>query len=372
MEIDDTPAAPVAPAAVEKPQPTQLPRLKGVAGIANIGNTCYANSTLQALRHTDDLSSLMMQDRWKDIIAARQTQNHETEFVSAYADLTKCLWTSTGPGFIRPLGFWAPMERAARASGFVQFCERSPQDSHEFMMFVLDMLHEGMKQAVVTTMPFQPGSSTPSSTDTTLVAKALEAWRAAFEKSYSPLVDMFFGLYLLTTTCQGCGKKSHRFDTFNCLKGGIEGGEAHTIEASLKKEMADEIIEGFDCPACSPARQSAKLHRTFWKLPQYLAVSIKRFDALGHKKGNPIMAPKENLLFGELFSAESPEPSRSWNYTPYSIVDHHGSHFGGHYTSQAYSSILKKWFLYDDEHAHELTNGPIFGSSTYIVFLRRA
>lgn len=355
MEIDEA-----------QPQPQQqeppLHPLKGVAGLANLGNTCYANATLQALRHTDDLTSFIMQDRWKELVAGKTS--HEAAFVAAYADLVNCLWSATGPGFIRPLGFWEPMEKSARAAGFDQFCERSPQDSHEFMMFVLDMLHEGLKREVLPMTISMPPES--------LNAKALHAWRQAFQKSYSPLVDMFFGLYLLTTTCQGCGKESHRFDTFNCLKGAIEGTESHSLLECIKNEMRGEEIEDFDCPSCRPVRQKAKLQRTFWKLPQYMAVSIKRFHGVGDKKRNPIEKPPENLTFGQLFEAASPEESRGWNYVPYAVVDHHGSYFGGHYTSQAYSSVQKAWYLYDDESFHKLEQGPIFGSSTYMIFLRRA
>jgi ubiquitin C-terminal hydrolase len=43
---------------------------------------------------------------------------------------------------------------------------------------------------------------------------------------------------------------------------------------------------------------------------------------------------------------------------------------GGHYTSQAFNPVWKKWHLYDDENANEI-NEPRFGIHTYMLFFRR-
>lgn len=329
----------------------------GIVGLANLGNTCYANSLIQALRHTEDLS-LFLHNTQDDLIT---NPVHTGLFVKAYTDLSKCLSTATGPGFVRPMGFWKPMQEAARASGFVQFCERGQEDSHEFLVFILDMLHEGLKKVIPIQVDYPPS----------LIRSALEAWRDAFTKSYSPLVDMFFGLHLLTTTCQGCNKSTTRFEPFNCLKASLDDdNNSVTILKSIANELKEETIEGFDCPHCSPARHNVILRRTYWKLPKYLAVAIKRFHGVGDKKKNPISSPSEPICFSELFSQESPELSKNNKYEPYAIVDHHGSYFGGHYTAQAYSKAHSKWFMYDDENTQELKNGPIFGNHTYIVLLK--
>jgi ubiquitin carboxyl-terminal hydrolase 8 len=337
---------------METPQP-----LKGNVGLANLGNTCYANSTLQALRHTEELTSYFLQERHKELIEGQN--KHEAKFVEAYVDIVKCIWTAAGPGFIRPHGFWKPMQESAKKSGFEQFAQRGQQDAHEFMVFVLDMLHEGLKKEIPMNIDL------PES----LTTKALKAWRDAFSKAYSPLVDIFFGLQLLTVTCKNCKAQTHRFETFNCLKGSIEGGEPHTIAECLKNELKEETIEGFDCARCSPVRQDALLERAYWKLPRCLAVAVKRFHGVGNKKMNPIIAPTEAIGLDECFSEVSAE--KRAKYQPYAIVDHHGSYFGGHYTSQARNPIDSKWYLYDDDECNELANGPIFGRSTYLVLLRQ-
>jgi len=331
---------------------------KGIVGLANIGNTCYANSTIQALRHTEELTNYLLQEKHIPLIQGKD--NHEAKFVEAYTDLIKCLSTADGPGFIRPMGFLKPMQSSARASGFDNFCGRGQEDSHEFLVFVMDMLHEGLKKEIPMTIDIPPS----------ITEKALSAWRDAFTKSYSPLVDIFFGLHLLTTTCQGCKTSTHRFETFNCLKGALEGDEPHTISEYLRNELKEETIEGFDCSKCSPIRQNAVLRRSYWKLPTCLAIAIKRFHGVGHKKTNAIVTPKEPIGFEEFFSPDSQEYSKSKKYQPYAMVDHHGSYFGGHYVTQALSAN-KGWFLYDDETTHELKEGPMFGKNTYIVFLRQ-
>lgn len=59
------------------------------------------------------------------------------------------------------------------------------------------------------------------------------------------------------------------------------------------------------------------------------------------------------------------------HYTLRGIVDHHGNSVAGHYTAQCRHIETDQWFTYDDEHVHSIEK-PVFGASTYMLFLERA
>ncbi|NDG26601.1 MAG: hypothetical protein EB120_05430, partial [Proteobacteria bacterium] len=51
------------------------------------------------------------------------------------------------------------------------------------------------------------------------------------------------------------------------------------------------------------------------------------------------------------------------------VIDHHGSHMGGHYTAQFLHPVSKHWWWMDDESAQFMPE-PRFGRSNYIFLYR--
>jgi ubiquitin C-terminal hydrolase len=90
---------------------------------------------------------------------------------------------------------------------------------------------------------------------------------------------------------------------------------------------------------------------------------------MGTRDNSPFEYDSSPINFGSVFSNESHEESKGKSYKIFGTVDHHGNHNGGHYTSQAFSPVWKKWHLYDDESAHEIKD-PRFGVHTYMMFFR--
>jgi ubiquitin C-terminal hydrolase len=50
----------------------------------------------------------------------------------------------------------------------------------------------------------------------------------------------------------------------------------------------------------------------------------------------------------------------------FATVDHHGSHFGGHYTCQSKMMGTDNWVHFDDESANKIEK-PSLGHSTYMT-----
>ena len=351
-------------------EPTSKNEDKGVTGILNMRNTCYMNACLQALRHNTELSAFFLEhkhDQWVN----RKPGSPKVELVKGYADLLRSLWSGSKPAYVRPEGFLQCMHPAAIQAGFDQFTIPIQHDSHEFLTFLLDQIHEGMAEEVNIEITRPP----PVTTKDKAIQSALEAWKKNFGKSYSPLTEMIYGLMRVNLTCTKCNNSTDNWETFNCLKLPIPknqdiSGNVPTIQSMLNEEFQEERIEGYACEKCSPDRPTVLCKRSIWRLPRMLVLSIKRFSYDGRKIHTPIrFNSKEIVSFGPIFSIDSPEPSRAQAYECFATVDHHGVAGGGHYTAQAKSPLSDAWHLFDDESAYPITE-PQFGESTYMIFLK--
>jgi ubiquitin C-terminal hydrolase len=337
---------------------------KGVSGLANMRNTCYMNAALQALRHNTEISAFFLENRYEQWIQ-RKPDSKKVELVKAYADLLRSLWSASKPAYVRPTGFLQSMIPAAVEAGFDQFQVPLQHDSHEFLTFLLDQLHEGMAEEV----NIEIHRPIPRTEQEKSIQKALEAWKRLFSKQYSPFTEMIYGLFRTTITCEACKATSDSWETFNCLKLHFHSGDC-TLESMLKGEFQPETIEGYACEKCHPVRTTATKQTRIWRLPRMILISLKRFTMDGKKLYTNYQMPSNNtLVFKPFFSAESPEPSQDQPYECFASVDHHGSAGGGHYTAQAKSPLTDKWHHFDDETASSI-NEPQFGVSTYILFFK--
>ncbi len=340
---------------------------KGVSGIANMRNTCYMNAALQALRHNTEISAFFLEDRHTQWIE-RKPGSPKVELVKAYADLLRSLWSASRPAYVRPQGFLQSMIPAAVAAGFDQFQVPLQHDSHEFLTFMLDQLHEGMAEEVNIQIHRPP----PVSSQDKAIVAALEAWKRYFGKQYSPFTEMIYGLLRITMTCEGCKNQTDTWETFNCLKLPVSSDKNAplTLESMLKEEFAEETIDNYACEKCSPTRTRATRKMHIWRLPRMILLVLKRFNYDGRKVYTDFkLNPQDPLVFRRYFSADSPEPSSVQPYECFATVDHHGSSGGGHYTAQAKSPLTEKWHVFDDETATPISE-PQFGVSTYILFLK--
>lgn len=355
-------------ASEEQPQSPEQPKgPKGAVGLRNLGNSCYANAAIQALRQITEMTFLCLADN-SDL--KKRHDNHSGALYDAYKDLLKTMWGAYHPAYVSPDAFWKDMLIAANAAGYDQFLGRQQQDAHEFMMFLLDQIFEGTKEEVNFVIQRPP----PRNDQERRIVAALTSWKTQFEKQYTPIVDIWFGLLEYETECQACKNKSYRYESFNTLKISMphhleDPSKPPTLQEMLRKEWEPETIEGYACDTCAPTRTTAKRQVKIWRMPRCLIVMLKRFTPDGRKLNTPWMPPEGALGLAEFFSEASPERSRDYAFGLQSVVDHHGSARGGHYIAQGLSPLDGKWYLYDDETVHPIEK-PSLGPSSYILLYR--
>jgi len=335
---------------------------RGILGIANLGNTCFMNAALQALRNCPEWTLFCTQNKIKEHITD-QTKPC-TIMLLAYQDLLKSIWGGSGPGYVKPMDFYSKLRSVVKGTIYENFTQRTPQDAHEFLEWLLDQMYMATQREVNITI--RDEKALPPMT-----LMAVNGWKTAFEKQYSPLTDLVFGMYRIQYTCSGCSTVHSRWETFNTLKVSLcrgADGNPLPLDTMLEQEFKEETIEGYDCDACKQ-KTTTKKTVSIWRLPKILIVTLKRFTPMGTRDNSMFNYDGEPVSFKNSFSDESKEESKFKKYTVIGTVDHHGHHMGGHYTAQCFSPVWKKWHLYDDESAHEIKE-PQFGRHTYMMFFR--
>lgn len=338
-------------------------KMRGVIGLANLGNTCYQNATLQALRHCPEWTLFCAKGRVDEFIKDKPSDSKQVKVLEAYKDVMKSLWAGTGPAYVLPRGFFEQIRGVVQGTLYESFAQRSPQDAHEFLIWILDQMYMATQREV--SIPVHELRNSEQS----MRHQALVAWKGAFEKQHSPLTDLLFGLFRIQYTCHSCKAVHTRWETFNCLK--VTPRANTSLYECIEQELQPEEIQEYACDACKEKTTVTKRAR-IWKLPKVLILTVKRFDWQGHKVTTPIEYSGEALQFESIFPVDSQEDSKKKSYKCFAVVDHHGGSLGGgHYTAQCFNSVWKTWHHYDDESAHELKE-PRFGSQSYILFFRQS
>jgi ubiquitin C-terminal hydrolase len=311
----------------------------GLAGLANIGNTCYANSVLQALRVIPEWSAISERE---DLEIA---DGPSKKVFLAYQDIVRTLWSrdAVKGAICRPMAFWRDVRESVKGTVYDCFRESQPQDAHEFLSYLLDQCH----MALAGPAPDEP-------------------LYEQLGRKTSAVVDTFFGWDRVQCICQACNATSTRYEPFNTLKVGLN----NTIECPVDLAAADredEELEDYACEKCSPTRTKATIRRELWKLPRTMIYMLRRFTADGRKDSTAFNYNGETISFERLFAKDAPE-SKGVSYRPIATIEHMGSAGGGHYFAQVYHPLQKEWYVFDDERGERIEK-PRFTVLTYMIVL---
>ena len=238
---------------------------RSLVGLKNLGNTCYMNSCLQCLSHTEDLRPLLQSAM--DNRQINQQSRYKGGVAKAMTELVAKMYRGAPRTAEAPKDLKREMGRVHRMfAGFAQ------QDSQELLRYLLDGLHEDTNR-IKGKIKWEELKDIDGEVDEN---KAARYWENHSVRNDSPITDLFTGQLMSVLKCQGCGHRSASFDPVMDVSVPLVKPTAKKVEPlnTLKKCMdeyvAEELLQKMEAVYCSKCKDH-KAHTkslSFSRLPK--------------------------------------------------------------------------------------------------------
>ncbi|KAM6297487.1 LOW QUALITY PROTEIN: ubiquitin carboxyl-terminal hydrolase 43 [Aegotheles albertisi] len=191
-------------------------RPPGAQGLRNHGNTCFMNAVVQCLSNTAPLAEFLALGRYR-------ARGARAEVTHRLAALVRALWTRD----------YTP-QLSAEFKNIVskhssQFRGNAQHDALEFLLWLLDRMHEDL--GAVSPAPQPRGPQEPSEDGSGDASSSVPAARPPRGQSF--VQSHFQAQYRSSLTCPHCLKQSNTFDPFLCISLPIPLRQTRALNVTL-------------------------------------------------------------------------------------------------------------------------------------------
>jgi ubiquitin C-terminal hydrolase len=356
----------------------------GICRYNNIGGiTCYMNSILHILQQVPVFADYIFTGGYADIL--KDKSNGDENYIKtrvAYelfrlfsASMTHDDMAITPTSFKHIIGQKNDM-----------WNEFNHQDSQEFLNFLISTLEEEIGVKVEFIPKLHDFEKKPNYIN--LLANM--AWQNFQKNEYSPLKDMFNGMFYIQTKCSCCSNTSMNFEPFTTLQVAIpfKDPKEEMFKEFALKDCFDHLVKEeqldkdnmYNCEMCGIKNKGFK-QTLLWKTPKLLVIHIKRFivnnyGVMTRKLINNIEYPLYDLDMSEFVHPESPFIEKS-KYDLIGVNLHQEFGFfgtnSGHYTSLVKNRLDNNWYLFNDgsEPIRATKKEHIQNRNAYLLFYYR-
>lgn len=331
-----------------------------MSGFLNLGNSCYMNSILQCLIHTKDMTEFIILNKYKEDF---NKNKNESYLLNEYINILQ-LYAKNN--IIKPIHFKNILGKLNE-----NFNNMYEQDSHEFLVYVVDTFHNALSYPVKITF-----NGKPISKNDKFAVKAIDNWNISFKKEYSKIISIFYGQYHSQLICKNekgnCNNISNKFEPFCYLPLSIPEKKEDNNQNINIYDLLNDFVKmeelsndnNWKCNKCKNNETSQKFIY-IWKCPDVLIIQLKRFDAFGNKINTHIDIPFE-LDIGNYSSKYN---NKNTKYNLYSICNHIGNLDGGHYYSYC-KDRHNTWREFDDNNMNVMDAKNVITPHAYLLFYK--
>jgi ubiquitin C-terminal hydrolase len=398
----------------------------GLCGFRNIGNTCYMNSVIQLLIHSNNFVKFVLKNenekgQYEDFLqegsidkiatlTRKRLNLTESDRVSIdRSDIVEVIESSItkqlaeivntiinkGNSVITPISLKRAIDKKLS-----YFRGASQQDAHELLIQLLSCIEEetGIESdPVINNVPLyikeylqlleQVKSLIKNTSDIEerkIVISKFNEYRKQnktmvnnymgvvhmeryFKRRYNPFIYQFMSFGINRVECLNCRNVNTNFEDISVLTLGIK----NSLKECLDSFIQPEELYDYKCSICDSIQKSIKTTK-LWRTPYILFIHFKRFKMHGTgrilKDNTNINIPHEINLLNYCDDSLYTENTISPNYKLRGISNHHGGMNGGHYTADCACLVNENvWYNFDDSRVSRYTNKNIDTSSAYIL-----
>ena len=370
-----------------------------LVGLKNIGSTCFKNATLQCLSQTKGLTKYFLSKNGKERVKYNNIalkKNNELQLSPVYCQLIEKLWQKNAPESIDPSAF---MNRVSSMN--VLFKSGAIGDAKDFIMYILERLHEELNKSVVKTNYYNYDDRTKNVNCNQ--NKALNQFDRNsvfnyffffFKKECSIISDLFFGVTETTHECQYCknfynsqglnNPICYNYQVFNSIvfplkyikemkKGDNIGIDEDTVtlDDCFMYNQKEDLFTGNNKSFCENCKQyyDSKCKSKIYIAPNILVIILYR------GKGNIDDVKLDFTEKIDITKFVSLREKDKIKYKLYGVITHIGeSGAAGHFVASCKSPIDNKWYRFNDGVVSDINNlqvDVIKFATPYILFYQK-
>ena len=324
--------------------------INSTVGLSNLGNTCFMNTCLQNLIHSEDFI--------KRLLSKKSSISRSTPI--SYYFLNLCRELSSSTTSVSPTKL-----KEKFGSKHSLFRGYGQNDTQEFCRVLLEDMNTELNE-VKKKKPY---------VELTTSGKSKLQCDKEFDENFrgrenSIVMDSFYGQIINIFTCK-CGYKDYSFQKVLDLPLLLQTTNMTVSIDELLGDYFEEEVIRFEtkCEKCGKKRDHRKEVK-FSQPPNILILSLQRINGRTKRKNNCMVEFPEILDIQKFIDADCKHYNEN-EYVLYGVGNHSGTINFGHY--YAYIKLNDKyWYEFNDSYVSKKVGGLSTCSTTaYTLFYKK-
>ena len=339
----------------------------GFNGLANLGNTCYLNSCIQIILRMNNLNILLKNNSCMKYLKNKP----ESIFFVEWNKFRELMYSHTNC-VIAPNAFVHTVHKVAKSlnreffTGFVQ------NDMPEFLHFFIECMHNAISREV----QMEVQGNVLNSIDK--VAKiGFTTIKNIYQKDYSEMIQLFYCMNTMVLYDMKCPNDEilHNALSIKCepiftIDVSIPMNQTNiTLFNCMDEYCREELLDGPNMWYNEKRNvlQTVKKRMMFWSLPNYMIITIKRFNNQLKKLGVHVDIPLKNVNFEKYVCGYN---KSSYVYDLFGVCLHQGNVNSGHY----FCNVLGddgQWRQINDTSMRVIQENEVINANAYCIFYKK-